>query len=80
MCERTECVQVSMRRWASSTERKGEGLKESGAKPGQTVVIVGAGCWLIVCQYTRAVGLDVVGIDGGPTKQSPRRRNFVRVA
>jgi propanol-preferring alcohol dehydrogenase len=49
-----------------------KGLKESGAKPGQTVAVVGAGGGLgsLACQYARAMGLRVVGIDGGPEKKA----------
>jgi propanol-preferring alcohol dehydrogenase len=47
-----------------------KGLKESGARPGQTVAIVGAGGGLgcMAVQYARAMGLHVVGIDGGSEK------------
>ncbi|KAK4043537.1 chaperonin 10-like protein [Parachaetomium inaequale] len=47
-----------------------KGLKESGARPGQTVAIVGAGGGLgcMAVQYARAMGLHVVGIDGGAEK------------
>ncbi|PHH82879.1 hypothetical protein CDD82_4414 [Ophiocordyceps australis] len=47
------------------------GLKESGARPGQTVAIVGAGGGLgtMAIQYARAMGLDVIAIDGGPEKR-----------
>jgi len=46
-------------------------LKESGVKPGQTVAIVGAGGGLgsLACQYARAMGLRVIGIDGGSEKK-----------
>jgi len=48
-----------------------KGLKESGARPGQTVAIVGAGGGLgsIACQYAQAMGLKVIGIDGGDEKK-----------
>lgn len=48
-----------------------KGLKESGAKPGQYVAIVGAGGGLgsLACQYAKAMGLHVVGIDGGVEKK-----------
>jgi len=48
-----------------------KGLKESGAKPGQTVAIVGAGGGLgsLACQYAKAMGLKVIGIDGGSEKR-----------
>jgi len=47
-----------------------KGLKESGARPGQTVAIVGAGGGLgsMAVQYARAMGLHVIGIDGGAEK------------
>ena len=47
-----------------------KGLKESGARPGQTVAIVGAGGGLgsMAVQYARAMGLNVIGIDGGAEK------------
>ncbi|KAJ5246862.1 alcohol dehydrogenase 1 [Penicillium chermesinum] len=49
-----------------------KGLKESGARPGETVAIVGAGGGLgsLAIQYARAMGLRVVGIDGGSEKQA----------
>ena len=48
-----------------------KGLKESGARPGQTVAIVGAGGGLgsIACQYAKAMGLKVIGIDTGDDKK-----------
>ncbi|KAH6623023.1 alcohol dehydrogenase I [Chaetomium tenue] len=47
-----------------------KGLKESGARPGQYVAIVGAGGGLgsMAIQYARAMGLNVVAIDGGEEK------------
>jgi propanol-preferring alcohol dehydrogenase len=47
-----------------------KGLKESGARPGQTVAIVGAGGGLgsLACQYAAAMGLEVIAIDGGAEK------------
>lgn len=47
-----------------------KGLKESGARPGQTVAIVGAGGGLgsLACQYAKAMGLQVIGIDTGDEK------------
>ncbi|KAL9125049.1 MAG: hypothetical protein Q9217_005688 [Psora testacea] len=47
------------------------GLKESGARPGQTVAIVGAGGGLgsLACQYAKAMGLQVIGIDTGDEKK-----------
>ncbi len=48
-----------------------KGLKESGAKPGQSVAIVGAGGGLgsIAIQYAKAMGLDPIAIDGGNEKR-----------
>jgi len=48
-----------------------KGLKESGARPGQTVAIVGAGGGLgsLACQYAQAMGLRVIGIDTGEEKR-----------
>jgi propanol-preferring alcohol dehydrogenase len=47
-----------------------KGLKESGVRPGQTVAIVGAGGGLgsLACQYAKAMGLDIIAIDGGEDK------------
>lgn len=47
------------------------GLKESGARPGETVAIVGAGGGLgsIAQQYAKAMGLNVIAIDGGEEKK-----------
>lgn len=47
-----------------------KGLKESGARPGQWVAVVGAGGGLgnMAIQYARAMGLHVVAIDGGDEK------------
>lgn len=49
-----------------------KGLKESNARPGQTVAIVGAGGGLgsLAIQYAIAMGLDVIAIDGGPEKET----------
>jgi propanol-preferring alcohol dehydrogenase len=48
-----------------------KGLKESGARPGQTVAIVGAGGGLgsLACQYAKAMGLQIIAIDGGDEKK-----------
>lgn len=48
-----------------------KGLKESGARPGQTVAIVGAGGGLgsLACQYAKAMGFDIIAIDGGDEKR-----------
>jgi propanol-preferring alcohol dehydrogenase len=48
-----------------------KGLKESGARPGETVAIVGAGGGLgsFACQYAKAMGLQVVAIDSGEEKR-----------
>lgn len=47
-----------------------KGLKESGARPGEQVAIVGAGGGLgsIAIQYARAMGLEVIAVDGGREK------------
>ncbi|KAL2180055.1 dehydrogenase-like protein [Thermothelomyces heterothallicus CBS 202.75] len=47
-----------------------KGLKESGARPGEFVAVVGAGGGLgsMAIQYARAMGLRVVAIDGGNEK------------
>ncbi|KAG9228234.1 chaperonin 10-like protein [Amylocarpus encephaloides] len=48
-----------------------KGLKESGARPGQSVAIVGAGGGLgsLACQYAKAMGLDIIAIDAGDEKR-----------
>jgi len=48
-----------------------KGLKESGIRPGQTVAIVGAGGGLgsLACQYAKAMGCDIIAIDGGAEKK-----------
>lgn len=48
-----------------------KGLKESGARPGQTVAIVGAGGGLgsLATQYAKAMGLRVIAIDTGEEKK-----------
>ena len=48
------------------------GLKESGARPGQIVAIVGAGGGLgsLACQYAKAMGLQIITIDGGEEKRA----------
>lgn len=45
-------------------------LKESGARPGQHVAIVGAGGGLgcMAVQYAKAMGLHVIAVDGGEEK------------
>ncbi|KFZ19402.1 hypothetical protein V501_00674 [Pseudogymnoascus sp. VKM F-4519 (FW-2642)] len=45
-------------------------LKESNARPGQTVAIVGAGGGLgtLAIQYAKAMGLEVLAVDGGSEK------------
>lgn len=47
-------------------------LKESGARPGQTVAIVGAGGGLgsFAVQYAKAMGLNIIAIDGGDEKKA----------
>jgi propanol-preferring alcohol dehydrogenase len=49
-----------------------KGLKESGARPGQTVAIVGAGGGLgsLACQYAKAMGFDIIAIDAGEEKRA----------
>ncbi|KAJ9197198.1 hypothetical protein DTO164E3_5912 [Paecilomyces variotii] len=49
-----------------------KGLKESGARPGQSVAIVGAGGGLgaLAQQYAKAMGLRVIAIDGGDEKKA----------
>ncbi|TVY49665.1 alcohol dehydrogenase [Lachnellula occidentalis] len=46
-------------------------IKESGVRPGQTIAIVGAGGGLgsVACQYAKAMGLDIIAIDGGDDKK-----------
>jgi len=48
-----------------------KGLKESGAKPGQTVAIVGAGGGLgsLAQQYAKAMGLRIIAVDTGADKE-----------
>lgn len=48
-----------------------KGLKESGARPGETVAIVGAGGGLGVYaqQYAKAMGLRIIAIDSGEEKR-----------
>jgi len=48
-----------------------KGLKESGARPGQTVAIVGAGGGLgsLAQQYAKAMGLRIIAIDTGDEKK-----------
>lgn len=48
-----------------------KGLKESGARPGQTVAIVGAGGGLgsLAQQYAKAMGLRTIAIDSGEEKK-----------
>jgi propanol-preferring alcohol dehydrogenase len=48
-----------------------KGLKESGARPGQTVAIVGAGGGLgaLAQQYAKAMGLHSIAIDTGDDKK-----------
>jgi len=49
-----------------------KGLKESGARPGQTVAIVGAGGGLgsLAQQYAKAMGLRTIAIDSGADKEA----------
>jgi len=48
-----------------------KGLKESGAKPGDTIAIVGAGGGLgsLALQYAKAMGLHAIAIDAGDEKK-----------
>lgn len=48
-----------------------KGLKESNARPGQTVAIVGAGGGLgsLALQYAKAMGLRTIAIDSGEEKK-----------
>lgn len=48
-----------------------KGLKESGARPGQSIAIVGAGGGLgaLAQQYAKAMGLRIIAIDGGDEKK-----------
>jgi alcohol dehydrogenase, propanol-preferring len=48
-----------------------KGLKESGARPGQTVAIVGAGGGLgsLAQQYAKAMGLRIIAVDTGADKE-----------
>lgn len=49
-----------------------KGLKESGARAGQTVAIVGAGGGLgnMALQYAKAMGLQTIAVDSGSEKQA----------
>jgi len=53
-----------------------KGLKESGARPGQTVAIVGAGGGLgsMALQYAKAMGLLTISIDTGDDKAESCRK------
>lgn len=53
-----------------------KGLKESMVKPGQWVVITGAGGGLghVAIQYAKAMGMNVIGIDGGEQKRDFMKR------
>ena len=48
-----------------------KGLKESGAKQGETIAIVGAGGGLgsLATQYAKAMGLQVIAVDTGEDKK-----------
>lgn len=58
-----------------------KGLKESGLRAGQTVAIVGAGGGLgsLACQYAKAMGLDIIAIDGGDDKRKMTQELGARV-
>jgi propanol-preferring alcohol dehydrogenase len=47
-----------------------KGIKESGARPGQTIAIVGAGGGLgsLALQYAKAMGIHTIAIDSGDEK------------
>jgi propanol-preferring alcohol dehydrogenase len=49
-----------------------KGLRESGARPGQTAAIVGAGGGLgsLAQQYAKAMGIRVIAIDAGDEKKA----------
>lgn len=49
-----------------------KGLKESGARAGQTVAIVGAGGGLgsLAIQYAKAMGMRPIAVDGGEEKRA----------
>lgn len=49
-----------------------KGLKESGARAGQTVAIVGAGGGLgnMALQYAKAMGLQTIAVDSGSEKEA----------
>ncbi|KAK1828609.1 alcohol dehydrogenase [Podospora conica] len=53
-----------------------KGLKESGARAGEQVAIVGAGGGLgsIAVQYAKAMGLEVIAVDGGREKGEACRK------
>jgi alcohol dehydrogenase, propanol-preferring len=53
-----------------------KGLKESGARPGDTIAIVGAGGGLgsLAVQYAKAMGLHAIAIDGGAEKGELTKR------
>lgn len=53
-----------------------KGLKESGIRPGQTVAIVGAGGGLgsLACQYAKAMGCNIIAIDGGEEKREMTKK------
>ncbi|KAI4131027.1 MAG: hypothetical protein LQ338_001440 [Usnochroma carphineum] len=48
-----------------------KGLKESGARPGETVAITGAGGGLgsLACQFAKAMGLRIIAVDAGEEKE-----------
>ena len=59
-----------------------KGLKESGARPGQTVAIVGAGGGLgsLAQQYAKAMGLNVIAIDSGDEKKALSEKMGAKVS
>jgi len=53
-----------------------KGLKESGVKPGQYIVITGAagGLGHVAVQYAKAMGMIVIAVDGGESKMQFLKR------
>jgi len=57
-----------------------KGLKESQARKGQTVAIVGAGGGLgcMACQYAKAMGFDIIALDTGQEKADMTKKLAAR--
>ena len=55
-----------------STGSRYKALKETEAKPGQWVAMIGAcgGLGHVGCQYAKAMGLKVCAVDFGPGRRS----------